>query len=46
MGLSKMSLKCDPRFMDQRETITSLDELSKFSGLVKDAVELGYCLRV
>ena len=40
MGLSKISLECDPRFMDQRETIPGIDGLSKFSGLVKDVVGL------
>ena len=46
MGLSKTSLECDTRFLDLRETITGLDGLSKFSGLVKDILGLGDCLRV
>ena len=36
MGFLKMSLECDPRFLDRRETIPGLDGLSKFSGIVKD----------
>ena len=46
MGLSKFSLECNPHFMDQRVTIPGLDGLSKISGLVKDVVGFGVCLRV
>ena len=46
MGLSKLSLECDPRFLDRSETIPGLDGITKFYGRVKDVVDLGDCLRL
>ena len=46
MGLFKISLECNPRFLDQRETIPGLDGLSEVFSLVKDIGGLGDFLRV
>ena len=46
MGLFKISLECNPRFMDQRERIPGLDGILEFCGLVKDVVGLEDCTRV